>query len=71
VVYVTGNHEFYNLEMLSSLTDGERIAEEAGIHLLHRRAIVINEVRFVGCTLWTDYRLYAKPKQSMIYAGTR
>ena len=69
VIYVTGNHEFYNCEMHSSLAEGERLAEEAGIHLLHRRAIVINGVRFLGCTLWTDYRLYAKPKQSMVHAG--
>lgn len=45
------------------------MAEEAGIHLRQRRAIVIDGVRFVGCPLWTDYRLYRKPKQSMIYAG--
>lgn len=69
VIYVTGNHEFYNREMRGSLAEGERIAEEAGIHLLHRRATVIDGVRFLGCTLWTDYRLYGKPKQSMVYAG--
>jgi len=69
VIYVAGNHEFYNHEMLGSITDGQRMAEEVGIHFLHRRAIIVDEVRFIGCTLWTDYRFYGKPKQSMIHAG--
>lgn len=61
IIYVPGNHEFYRQEMKSSLVEGEGAATQAGIHLLNRRAIVIDGVRFVGAILWTNYRLLGTP----------
>lgn len=69
VIYVPGNHEFYRSEMHANLFVGQQAADEAGIHLLQRRGVVIDGVRFLGCTLWTDYRLLGTPKPSMIVAG--
>lgn len=69
VVYVPGNHEFYKHEMKSELAKGQVAAEEAGVHMLNRRAVVIEGVRFIGAILWTDYRLLGTPKPSMITAG--
>lgn len=69
VVYVAGNHEFYRGLIQIRLEEGERAATAAGIHLLHRRSVEIDGVRFLGCTLWTDYKLYNTPKPSMIHAG--
>lgn len=69
IVYVPGNHEFYGSEMKSALAAGGEAAELAGIHLLARRSVVIEGVRFIGCTLWTDYRLLGTPKPSMVVAG--
>lgn len=69
VVYVAGNHEFYRSEMKSNLAEARRVADNADIHFLHRRVVSINGVRFIGCTLWTDYRLLGTPKPSMITAG--
>ncbi|HEV7318790.1 MAG TPA: metallophosphoesterase [Ensifer sp.] len=69
IVYVAGNHEFYNSEMKGNLVAGAEQAEAAGIHLLHRRSAIIGNVRFIGCTLWTDYRLLGTPKPSMVFAG--
>lgn len=69
IVYVAGNHEFYNSEMKGTLSAGAEQADAAGIHLLHRRTVVLGGVRFVGCTLWTDYRLLGTPKPSMVFAG--
>jgi Icc-related predicted phosphoesterase len=68
-IYVPGNHEFYNAEMKSSLAKGRVAAEASGIDLLSRDTVVIGGVRFIGCVLWTDYRLYGTPKPSMVYAG--
>lgn len=69
IVYVPGNHEFYGSEMKSALAAGSKAAELADIHLLARRSTVFDGVRFIGCTLWTDYRLLGTPKPSMIFAG--
>jgi len=68
-IYVPGNHEFYNAEMKSSLAKGRVAAETFGIDLLSRDTAIIDGVRFIGCVLWTDYRLYGTPKPSMVYAG--
>jgi len=69
VIYVPGNHEFYRSEMKGSLAAGSELADAVNIHLLHRRTVIIGQVRFVGCTLWTDYRLLGTPKPSMVVAG--
>lgn len=69
IVYVAGNHEFYKSELKSNLAAAAAPADEAGVHLLHRRTVIIERVRFIGCTLWTDYRLLQHPKASMVYAG--
>lgn len=57
VVFVPGNHELYG-QVLQ--TAEQRMREEAdahGIHWLQCTAVVIDGVRFLGCTLWTDLRL--------------
>jgi Icc-related predicted phosphoesterase len=69
IVYVAGNHEFYKTEMKGALAAGSELADKAGIHLLHRRTVAIGQVRFIGCTLWTDYRLLGTPSPSMAWAG--
>lgn len=69
IIYVPGNHEFYGSEMKSALATGSEAAELADIHLLARQSVVIDGVRFIGCILWTDYRLLGTPKPSMVLAG--
>ncbi|WP_069883208.1 metallophosphoesterase [Bosea sp. BIWAKO-01] len=69
IVYVPGNHEFYGTEFKSNLAKGVKAAALADVDLLFRRTVIINGARFIGCILWTDYRLYGTPKPSMVYAG--
>lgn len=69
VMYVPGNHEFYRSELRANLAEGRAAAERSGIELLFRRAVVVSGVRFVGCILWTDYRIHGTPKPSMVHAG--
>jgi Icc-related predicted phosphoesterase len=60
VVYVPGNHEFYGTALNHALMMGQDAAAKAGIDLLDGEAIVIDGVRFVGATLWTDYLLFGE-----------
>ncbi len=60
VVYVAGNHEYYR-EAIPTLT--ERLAAESadsGVHFLENRAVEIGGVRFLGCTLWTDFEVFGQ-----------
>lgn len=70
VVLVPGNHEFDGGVFQDVLVKGEvTAAAHPYVHLLHRKAIVIQGVRFVGATLWTDYELNGTTRASMILAG--
>jgi predicted phosphohydrolase len=65
VLYVAGNHEFYR-ESTPRLQ--RKLAETArayGIHYLENREVVIGGVRFLGCTLWTDFELFGARHDSM------
>ena len=57
VVLVPGNHEFYGRVMPAELARMKEAAAESNVHLLDRGGVVIDGVRFLGCTLWTDFQL--------------
>ena len=52
VLYVLGNHESYNSRVERSI---QRAQEIPGITLLHNSAITIQNTKFWGATLWTDF----------------
>lgn len=55
VVYVAGNHEFYHGKWKSSLQDlRNECAKFPNVYFLERDVKVIDDVTFIGATLWTD-----------------
>jgi len=58
IVYVAGNHEFYGSDLVSTYELLNRLAQGTQIHVLERLQYVQDGVRFLGCTLWSDYRLF-------------
>ena len=58
VVMILGNHEFYRCCQPEELAIARAKAPAFGIHLLENDTVSIGDVRFVGCTLWTDYRVF-------------
>lgn len=57
-LYVAGNHEFYGSDLETTYTRLRRLAEGTTIRLLERSEWHHLGVRFLGCTLWSDYRLF-------------
>jgi len=55
VVYIAGNHEFYHGKFVGSLQD---LRNECGkypnVYFMENDMRTINDVTFIGCTLWTD-----------------
>ncbi|MCA0058046.1 metallophosphoesterase [Mesorhizobium sp. B261B1A] len=71
-VYVAGNHEFYKGSIREGLEDGRSAATQfPNVHFLENDSVVIDGVRFVGATLWTDYRVEGHPELAMVYARER
>ncbi|MGG7651648.1 Calcineurin-like phosphoesterase [Pseudomonas frederiksbergensis] len=58
IVYVAGNHEFYGSDLISTYEQLNRLSQGTRIHVLERSEHVHDGVRFLGCTLWSDYRLF-------------
>lgn len=58
IIYVAGNHEFYGHVLAPMREKMREAAAVNGIHFLENEAIEIDGVRFLGTTLWTDYRLF-------------
>lgn len=55
VVYVMGNHEYYDREFDEVLPAARAAARGTRVHVLERNAVTIAGVRFLGSTLWTSY----------------
>lgn len=60
IVYVFGNHEFYGHHINALMVEARKVAAELGIHLLDNTEAIVDGVRFLGATLWTDYDLYGE-----------
>lgn len=57
VLMVPGNHEFYGAERVTELAAMRQAAAGTHVQVLDRGACVIDGVRFLGCTLWSDFML--------------
>lgn len=63
ILLVAGNHEFYG----TTFEGGHRVMRAAAekskgrLYYLERDSIIIDGVRFLGVTCWTDYRLRGSP----------
>jgi hypothetical protein len=70
VVHVAGNHEHYgsmrqpgrHLAGTSAELRGAAAATVGRVTFLERETAVVAGVRFVGCTLWTNYELFDKAR---------
>lgn len=55
VLFVPGNHEYDGLEMDEVHAGLRSACDRLGIAWLERETLVVDSVRFVGTTLWSDY----------------
>jgi len=58
VLYVAGNHEFYGNSLRGTLRALKHHAAGTAVRVLDDDEAVIGGVRFLGTTLWTDFRLF-------------
>ena len=62
-LFVAGNHEFYGSDLVTTMKQLRELAGGTSVRVLEREEWHHDGVRFLGCTLWSDYRLYASPAQ--------
>ena len=57
ILYVAGNHEFYGQHWTGLLDALREEAHRCKVSFLETDAVAIGGVRFLGCTLWSDFAL--------------
>jgi Icc-related predicted phosphoesterase len=63
VVYVFGNHEFYHHNMTTVIAESKKLAEGTNVHVLDNDQLIFSGVRFLGTTLWTNFKACGIDKQ--------
>lgn len=71
VVYVLGNHEFYHQSIPELTFELKKRSNNGNVHILENDAFEIDGYTFLGCTLWTDFRIWPDPEGAMLLAGER
>jgi Icc-related predicted phosphoesterase len=69
IVMVMGNHEYYRRFIPDELALARSQASSFNIYVLENDTIVLGSsggVRFVGATLWTDYRVFGEANQAAV-----
>lgn len=68
-IYVAGNHEYYRGSLVDGLAEAREAAKKyPNIHFLENDVVVIDGVRFIGATLWTDFKLMGDQGLGMMAA---
>jgi predicted phosphodiesterase len=57
VLYVAGNHELYGGTIEGTAAELKRLAAGSNVRVLDCEEALIDKVRFLGATLWTDFRI--------------
>lgn len=58
VIFVAGNHEYYQSSIQESIKAARALGDRhSHVHFLENDAVDLDDVRFVGGTLWTDFHL--------------
>src|SRR5258708_13836075 len=71
VLYLAGNHEYYGGEFEAVQQAMGAAAREFAVALLDCSEALIDGVRFLGCTLWTDYSLVPQAGRPTVIVAAR
>jgi len=58
ILYVAGNHEAYSTSLPKNTIKLKEAAKDTNIHILENDYYIHNDLVILGCTLWTDYKLF-------------
>lgn len=71
IIYVPGNHEYYGRDILETQAMMRIMAQQTGVILLNDDEYIIGGlggVRFLGTTLWTDFKYFGEGFQKTAMA---
>lgn len=54
VIMISGNHEYYNSSIKQTDLLLEKFSKEIGFHYLNNKSLIIDKIKFIGSTLWSE-----------------
>jgi len=66
VLYVPGNHEFYGGSIAGTVAELKRLCAGTNVRVLDNDEVIVNGVRFLGTTLWTDFQLFGNDEEQAL-----
>ena len=60
VLYIAGNHEFYGGSIGETVAELKRLCAGTNVRVLDNDEIIVQGLRFLGTTLWTDFMLFGE-----------
>ena len=72
VLYVPGNHEYYETELSEAAAALQaRARRSRNVRLLDNEELIVDGVRFLGATLWTDFALLGEELKEIAFKEAR
>jgi 3',5'-cyclic AMP phosphodiesterase CpdA len=68
VLYVAGNHEFYGGALPDLIGELRAAAAGSSVRVLEHDEVVLDGVRFLGCTLWSDFDFDGRERRAAAMA---
>lgn len=65
VLFTPGNHEYDGLDYLETHGRLQEVCQRLGIEWLEKQVVVIDGIRFVGTTLWSDFDAMVEPSDGL------
>lgn len=69
IVYVAGNHEFFGQRWDTLIESMREAAQTFGIHFLENDEATVKGIRFLGTTMWTDFKFFGSESQAEAMAA--
>jgi len=68
IIYICGNHEYYGKKIYKIHRLLKELSEDSNLYFLEDDELILDNIRFLGCTLWTDFCLYGEEnRRSAMY----
>lgn len=65
IVYVAGNHEFYGYRWDKLNEQLRAEGHQHKVHFLENNEVTLFGLRFLGATLWTDFKFFGEEKKAL------
>lgn len=66
-IYIPGNHEYYRHDVYTLDEKMRELAEAGPVTFLNKDETIIEGIRFLGCTLWTDFKALGDTEEGIMH----